>query len=91
MAVNRKTDSDHMVVVPHTPREDAIRRDYETWLRDVDNPMFNRMPGVVRAATPALPTKTPISTVICISVDAEIWEVTMRIVGDARKAVKETV
>ncbi|MDH3299443.1 MAG: hypothetical protein OES24_02945 [Acidimicrobiia bacterium] len=50
MAANRKTDSDHMVVVPHTPREDAIRRGYKTWLREVDNPIFNRMPGVVRYA-----------------------------------------
>lgn len=50
MASNTKTDGDHMVVVPHTPREDALRRDYETWLRNVDNPMFNRMPGVVHYA-----------------------------------------
>ncbi len=55
-------DTDHMVVLPHTPREDALARGYEGWLREVDNPFFNEAPGVVhyanwrvRAPTPAVP------------------------------------
>lgn len=51
-----------MVLVPHTPREDALLRHYDTWLAEVDNPFFNGLPGVVhyanwriRAPNPALP------------------------------------
>lgn len=47
MTTDLDLDPDQMVVVPHTPREDALRRGYATWLRKVDNPAFNRQPGVV--------------------------------------------
>ena len=52
-------DTDHMVVVPHTPREDALRRGYATWLREVDNPAFNRQPGIVRYTNWRVCTPTP--------------------------------
>lgn len=32
----------------YTPREDALRRGYEAWLRETDNPFFNSVPGVHR-------------------------------------------
>ena len=31
MATSHVCETDHMVVVSHTPREDAVRRDYEAW------------------------------------------------------------
>jgi len=62
MTTDTYTDSEHMVLVPHTPREDALGRDYEKWLQEVDNPFFNSIPGIVHysnwrvlAPTPAVP------------------------------------
>lgn len=62
MATNQHDDSDYMFLVPHTPREDAMLRNYEAWLREVDNPFFNSVPGIVHYAnwrvcspTPAVP------------------------------------
>jgi len=52
-------DTDHMIVVPHTPREDALQRGYDTWLREVDNPVFNRQPGIVRYTNWRILTSTP--------------------------------
>ena len=36
----------NMLLLPYTPREDSAARGYETWLRDVDNPFFNSVPGI---------------------------------------------
>ena len=44
------SDPEVMVLVPHTPREDAYLRNYESWLAEVDNPFFNALPGVVHYA-----------------------------------------
>lgn len=80
METNMNIDTDHMVVVPHTPREDALRRNYETWLREVDNPAFNRMPGIVRyanwrvcAPNPAVPfTNIDFMRLACEEAAAEL-------------------
>ena len=39
--------SDVMVFLPYTPRADADARGYDDWLRQVDNPFFNAVPGIV--------------------------------------------
>src|SRR5438477_577884 len=39
---------DHAVFLTYTLPEDALARGYENWLRDVDNPFFNAIPGVGR-------------------------------------------
>lgn len=39
-------DSDDMVLLPYTPRADSEARGYEEWLRNVDNPFFNNVPGI---------------------------------------------
>lgn len=36
-----------MVLLPYTPRPDADARGYDDWLREVDNPFFNAVPGIV--------------------------------------------
>lgn len=36
-----------MAVLPYTPRDDSASRGYDQWLRDVDTPFFNSIPGVV--------------------------------------------
>lgn len=59
MATNRHDDSDYMLLVPHTPREDALIRNYETWLREVDNPFFNSAPGIAHYANWRVCTPTP--------------------------------
>lgn len=41
------TLSDAMVFLPYTPRADADARGYDDWLREVDNPFFNAVPGIV--------------------------------------------
>lgn len=38
--------SDIMVFLPYTPRADAEARGYDEWLRRVDNPFFNSIPGI---------------------------------------------
>ena len=43
-----KSPSDTMFFLTYTPRADAAARGYEDWLRAVDNPFFNAVPGVVR-------------------------------------------
>jgi len=35
-----------MVLLTYTPREDVSLAEYHEWLRQVDNPFFNRHPGV---------------------------------------------
>ncbi|MEQ8388992.1 MAG: hypothetical protein RIE22_09805 [Alphaproteobacteria bacterium] len=35
-----------MLYLTYTPREDAARDNYEDWLREVDNPFFNSIPGI---------------------------------------------
>jgi hypothetical protein len=53
---------DLAVFLTYTLPADAIARGYEPWLREVDNPFFNAIPGVgryenwriVRQQTPAL-------------------------------------
>lgn len=39
--------SDTMLLLTYTPRSDADARDYDGWLREVDNPFFNNVPGIV--------------------------------------------
>jgi hypothetical protein len=43
-----RSPSRTLVVLQYTPRADAASRGYEDWLRKVDNPFFNRVPGIVR-------------------------------------------
>ena len=38
--------SDIMVFLPYTPRADAEAQGYDEWLRRVDNPFFNSIPGI---------------------------------------------
>jgi hypothetical protein len=35
-----------MLLLTYTPRADADARGYEQWLREVDNPFFNGVPGI---------------------------------------------
>jgi hypothetical protein len=35
-----------MCLLQYTPRADAADRDYENWLRTIDNPFFNAIPGI---------------------------------------------
>jgi hypothetical protein len=42
------TSFDHAIFLTYTLPVDAIARGYEPWLRDVDNPFFNAIPGVGR-------------------------------------------
>ncbi|MEZ5099982.1 MAG: hypothetical protein R3C15_09340 [Thermoleophilia bacterium] len=41
-----KNVSQMMLLIAYTPRADSNDRGYEQWLRDVDNPFFNSVPGV---------------------------------------------
>lgn len=43
-----RSPSQIMCVLQYTPRADSADRGYEQWLRDVDNPFFNGVPGIVR-------------------------------------------
>ena len=43
-----KSPSDTMFFLTYTPRADAGALGYEDWLRAVDNPFFNAVPGIVR-------------------------------------------
>jgi hypothetical protein len=43
-----RSPSPALVVLQYTPRADAASRGYEDWLRAVDNPFFNSVPGIVR-------------------------------------------
>jgi hypothetical protein len=36
-----------MLLLTYEPREDSNDRGYEQWLRDIDNPFFNSVPGIV--------------------------------------------
>jgi hypothetical protein len=36
-----------MLLLTYTPRADSAARGYDDWLRDVDNPFFNSVPGIV--------------------------------------------
>lgn len=40
-------DSASMVILPYTPRADSDARGYHDWLRDVDNPFFNSVEGIL--------------------------------------------
>jgi hypothetical protein len=42
----RNADSGDMVLLPYTPRADSDSRGYDEWLRTVDNPFFNGVPGI---------------------------------------------
>lgn len=35
-----------LILLMYTPREDRAARAYETWLRGVDDPFFNDVPGI---------------------------------------------
>lgn len=49
MAAHPSTSpSQVMCLLTYTPRADAAERGYEDWLRAVDNPFFNSIPGIVR-------------------------------------------
>lgn len=59
---DQNPDPDYMLLLPYTPREDSDARGYDDWLREVDNPFFNQVPGVVhytnwriRNVSPAVP------------------------------------
>jgi hypothetical protein len=41
-----RLDFEHMLLLTYTPREDSHSRGYEDWLRRVDNPFFNSVPGI---------------------------------------------
>jgi len=38
--------TDLMIFIPYVPRADAAARGYHQWLRDVDAPFFNSVPGI---------------------------------------------
>jgi len=42
-----KFSTDLMVFLPYTPRADSAARGYHKWLRDIDNPFFNSVPGIL--------------------------------------------
>lgn len=44
----RRDISDTMLLLPYTPRADSEARNYSDWLKEVDNPFFNSVPGVIR-------------------------------------------
>ena len=49
MAAHPSTSpSQVMCVLTYTPRADAASRGYDDWLRAVDNPFFNSVPGITR-------------------------------------------
>jgi hypothetical protein len=49
MAAHPSTSpSQVMCLLQYTPRADSADRDYEPWLRAVDNPFFNGIPGIAR-------------------------------------------
>lgn len=37
----------HMLFLPHSPRAGAVEDGFEQWLRDIDSPVINGLPGVV--------------------------------------------
>ena len=39
--------TDIMVFLPYTPRADSDARGYDQWLREVDAPFFNSVPGIL--------------------------------------------
>ena len=41
-------ETDTMIILTYTPRADSVARGYEDWLRRVDNPFFNGVPGILR-------------------------------------------
>lgn len=43
-----KSPSELMFMLLYTPRADSEAQGYDDWLRAVDNPFFNSVPGVVR-------------------------------------------
>jgi hypothetical protein len=46
--MSQKThESAVMVLLPYTPRADSGSRGYHDWLRTVDNPFFNSVPGIL--------------------------------------------
>ena len=49
MAAHPSTSpSQVMCLLTYTPRADAADRGYDDWLRSVDNPFFNGVPGIAR-------------------------------------------
>lgn len=40
-------NTDLMIFIPYVPRADAAARGYHQWLRDVDAPFFNSVPGIL--------------------------------------------
>lgn len=39
--------SDHLILLTYTPRADVDERGYDDWVRDVDNPFWMGVPGIV--------------------------------------------
>jgi hypothetical protein len=44
--MNSTTGSRDLLLLVYTPREDSYARGYDDWLRTVDNPFFNSVPGI---------------------------------------------
>lgn len=42
--------TDHMLFLTYTPRADSVRRGYHSWLRSIDTPFFNSVPGIAHYA-----------------------------------------
>lgn len=40
------SDLRDLLLLVYTPREDSTARKYDDWLRDIDNPFFNGVPGI---------------------------------------------
>ena len=59
MASASVSDPGYMLLLPYTPREDSDQRDYDPWLREVDNPFFNSVEGVVHYTNWRIPAPTP--------------------------------
>lgn len=54
-----KFATDLMVFLPYTPRSDSDARGYDQWLRDVDNPFFNAVPGILHYSNWRVNAPTP--------------------------------
>jgi len=77
-----KPDFTAMILLSYTPRPGTDTEEYEAWLRAVDNPFFNRVPGIARytnwkitaAATPMPFSHFDFMGVDSVEAATDVWQ-----------------
>ena len=74
MAAHPSTSpSQVMCLLTYTPRADSASRGYDDWLRSIDNPFFNGIPGIVRIAV----QRQPETRLHCVRSDGTVMLMVM--------------